>query len=875
MVCRYDAVSFYIRLVNKKSFNSRQQSQQGGRSASGTVNHGYSAPSMAGHTIGYSNNHQPAYWLSTYAGDEIFKRAKERIFKLVPTYGTPTSASVYPVDVHAEAEAEARTEPQAETIQMYRPILPPWWTEHNINERYRLNNKVLMPVGDLPSKWTLLINIITEIKAKVAASKSKNNANISAGFGTNHVIVVVRDDYTAGQLRDLLRMSDDGGAGRNFGGVASGHTNKLPMDNPIMLSRFRWYIGQQAAQIRADVRSAAWQHIQSKILQRQKELNPYSAKRRKTNHGSINSRVDGGMQTETEASAVDVDPDVDADADADVDVESVIGLAVSLEEMCCLTVEQRLILLHEKVMLWQDQQRGQAVAETEPTEPNTNTNSNTNSNSNSISDSDSDSNSSSDSNSGAIGGPKLTGDLLVDACCVTILTSSQLRSQPSLLDTMQPDNIVLYDADLRTMRQIELYHSMREHTHLKYVHAASVAREQNKTTEDGPAGVVALTRPSLGVSVYFLMFQGSVDEYRYIATVTKEKSLFHRLLNVNAGLCVALPDSQIELQIAKRENERDIVTDTRHFSSSDYMSMNMNIQGSSSSGLIQRQPLGFGAAAILNNQLEIVVDIREFRSFLPNALHGSGRFKLIPEVIFVGDYVLSNDIAIERKGINDLVQSLAGGRLYKQMVNMVKYYSKPCLLVEFTAQEPFQFLSSGEMSGDIQSISVTSRLCLYLMSFPSVSLLWARTPQMTTQIFCAMRRPSASLLGVPARGEVSVPIDVARVKLYGSNTCTYEDEEGGDGMNAHILSSSHRRPNTTKSQSHIGTLLTLPGISAQHIEPITSHVDHLMGFCNASQSELSSMLHTDSSGTGGSSVVTTNLANNLFALFHTKYISQH
>jgi hypothetical protein len=32
----------------------------------------------------------------------------------------------------------------------------------------------------------------------------------------------------------------------------------------------------------------------------------------------------------------------------------------------------------------------------------------------------------------------------------------------------------------------------------------------------------------------------------------------------------------------------------------------------------------------------------------------------------VGDYVLSPDIAVERKAVPDLIQSLASGRLYSQ-----------------------------------------------------------------------------------------------------------------------------------------------------------------------------------------------------------------
>lgn len=63
----------------------------------------------------------------------------------------------------------------------------------------------------------------------------------------------------------------------------------------------------------------------------------------------------------------------------------------------------------------------------------------------------------------------------------------------------------------------------------------------------------------------------------------------------------------------------------------------------------------------------IVVDVREFRSTLPSMLYSSGKFSVVPRTITVGDYVLSPEICVERKGISDLFQSFASGRLYNQV----------------------------------------------------------------------------------------------------------------------------------------------------------------------------------------------------------------
>ena len=60
----------------------------------------------------------------------------------------------------------------------------------------------------------------------------------------------------------------------------------------------------------------------------------------------------------------------------------------------------------------------------------------------------------------------------------------------------------------------------------------------------------------------------------------------------------------------------------------------------------------------------IAVDSREFGCTTPIYLHEKG-FWLIPLVLTVGDYVISDDICVERKSVNtgDLYESFKSGRL--------------------------------------------------------------------------------------------------------------------------------------------------------------------------------------------------------------------
>lgn len=94
--------------------------------------------------------------------------------------------------------------------------------------------------------------------------------------------------------------------------------------------------------------------------------------------------------------------------------------------------------------------------------------------------------------------------------------------------------------------------------------------------------------------------------------------------------------------------------------------------------------------------------MREFRSSLPNLLDKSGQL-VVPVTLTVGDYILTPDICVERKSLDDLVQSFASGRLYAQCELMTAHYRQPVLLIEFEENrafsiqvDPFPFWTLGQ-----------------------------------------------------------------------------------------------------------------------------------------------------------------------------------
>jgi len=120
----------------------------------------------------------------------------------------------------------------------------------------------------------------------------------------------------------------------------------------------------------------------------------------------------------------------------------------------------------------------------------------------------------------------------------------------------------------------------------------------------------------------------------------------------------------------------------------------------------------------------IYVDVRERGSGVPEALTQLGA-AVIYEQLGIGDYVVSDRVAVERKTVPDLVESLFDGRLFDQARRMAEHYEKPVLIVE----------------GDLASLErVTARGLQALQALTAISLdygvivLWSRGPRDTAAL---------------------------------------------------------------------------------------------------------------------------------------------
>ena len=332
-----------------------------------------------------------------------------------------------------------------------------------------------------------------------------------------------------------------------------------------------------------------------------------------------------------------------------------------------------------------------------------------------------------------------------------VISHSQFSEKFNLLSDIKPDYVILYDPDVTIVRTIETYQA-----------------DDNTKNK---------------LKVYFMLYTGSAEEHRYVGALAKEKKAFEALIGGKEHMVISLPDLASDLQ---REKEEDNLTTIIR-------------------GLKKDKDKG---------PRKVVVDVREFRSSLPSLLHLAGGFTLVPRTLAVADFVLAPEICVERKGISDLFQSFASGRLYNQVETMTRYYQYPSLLIEFQAEKSFSLQPVNEISTEVQTNSVTTKIILLVLAFPHLKILWSRSPHATTEIFRAIM----------------------------SN---HEQADVDKAVSVGSALQSDRDQTETDIESRLAAmemLMSLPGINPQNYFEITKNVENLAELSKMSETQLAPLI---------------------------------
>ncbi|KAL8152206.1 hypothetical protein V2J09_009966 [Rumex salicifolius] len=254
-----------------------------------------------------------------------------------------------------------------------------------------------------------------------------------------------------------------------------------------------------------------------------------------------------------------------------------------------------------------------------------------------------------------------------------------LESSENILDILKPSIVIVYHPDVTFVREIEIYNS---------------------------------ENPTKKLKVYFLFYEDSTEVQKFEAGIRRENGAIESLIRQKSMMMFPVNMEEHLLGSSSIECESSV-----------------------SQNSVSRRA---GGRKEVQKVMQVIVDMREFMSSLPNVLHQKG-MRIIPVVLEVGDYILSPLICVERKSIQDLFMSFTSGRLYNQVETMARYYKIPVLLIEFSQDKSFSFQSASDIGDDVTPHSIISKLSLLVMHFPRLRIVWSRSLHATAEIFASLK----------------------------------------------------------------------------------------------------------------------------------------
>jgi len=142
-------------------------------------------------------------------------------------------------------------------------------------------------------------------------------------------------------------------------------------------------------------------------------------------------------------------------------------------------------------------------------------------------------------------------------------------------------------------------------------------------------------------------------------------------------------------------------------------------------------PSGSSSAERSGETVTIIVDSRELQSEVVSQLTMMQDVKISVSRLEVGDFVLSDRVAVERKTVDDLAASLVDGRVFDQIHRLREAYEFPILLIE--GRDPYRPPGRG-----VSPRSLMGLVSSLLLS--GISVIWARNARDSAEILRLMAR---------------------------------------------------------------------------------------------------------------------------------------
>lgn len=127
-------------------------------------------------------------------------------------------------------------------------------------------------------------------------------------------------------------------------------------------------------------------------------------------------------------------------------------------------------------------------------------------------------------------------------------------------------------------------------------------------------------------------------------------------------------------------------------------------------------------------EILIVVDYREQHSLVVKELVNLGA-KIEYANLPIGDYLISEEIVIERKAFNDFINSIIDKRLFEQAKLLSHYYSKPIMIIE----------GRNQALRNISEEAIRGAMISMIMDF-NLPILWTRDSLETAKFIITLAK---------------------------------------------------------------------------------------------------------------------------------------
>merc|ERR1711871_190871 len=143
-----------------------------------------------------------------------------------------------------------------------------------------------------------------------------------------------------------------------------------------------------------------------------------------------------------------------------------------------------------------------------------------------------------------------------------LLTQEELFRSSNLLMDVDPSYVVLYDPDIAVVRALEVHQAMRSAENYQEMKKKSNYCKNTISIDTSGEEEIGKDKYQLQqesflppMRLYFLSYESSLETHRYVASLSKEKKSFERLIETKANMVITIPD--LEEDIA-REKHQDL-----------------------------------------------------------------------------------------------------------------------------------------------------------------------------------------------------------------------------------------------------------------------------------------------------------------------------